>query len=187
MTTRTYFCLAFWWRRQHATTTLLLLKWTFCLCVFNVSSKTAGQRQGQLSHGTAATIVCMFAYTCVHGPSAPRCKLCGWNVCCVLIWGNLDRRAPADIWKCLECQLFMLAFDMWVSGTEDLPKDIACKYWHQADDLLHNLNFSVAHFPLLHDHCDVLLAYIFPNLKNDKLNVCWQFMKHDQQLSLNVL
>lgn len=51
-------------------------KWTFCLCVFNASNKTAAQRQGQLSHRTAATIVCMFAYTCVHGPSAHRCKLC---------------------------------------------------------------------------------------------------------------
>lgn len=73
----TFVCF-FWWRGLHATTTLLTLKWTFCPCVFNVSSKTAGQRQGQLSHRTAATIVCMFAYTCVHGPSAPICKLCGW-------------------------------------------------------------------------------------------------------------
>lgn len=71
VTTRAHFCLAFWWRGLHATATLLMLKWTFCLCVFNVCGKTAGQRQGQLSPGTAATIVCMFAYTCVHGPPAP--------------------------------------------------------------------------------------------------------------------
>lgn len=42
-----------------------MLKWTFCLCVFYVSSKTTRQRQGQLFHRTAATIVCMFSpYMC---------------------------------------------------------------------------------------------------------------------------
>lgn len=69
MTTRTYFCLAFWWRGLYATTTRLMLKWTFCLCVFNVSSKTAWQRQEQLSHWTAVTMVCMFVFS-VHGQSA---------------------------------------------------------------------------------------------------------------------
>lgn len=34
------------------------LKWTFCLCVLDVSSKTTDLRQGTLSPRTAATIVC---------------------------------------------------------------------------------------------------------------------------------
>lgn len=87
MTTRADFCLAFWWRGLHATTTLLTLAWTFCPCVFNVSGETAGPRQGQLSRRTAATIVRMFASSCVRRPAAPR-RVTG-NVCSVWIWEKL--------------------------------------------------------------------------------------------------
>lgn len=126
-TTRTYFCLAFWWRELHATT-LLLLKWTFCLCVFNVWTKTAGQRQAQLSHRTAATIVSMFAYICVHGSISLQMQtvwlkmrfLSGFRE-------NWTSTTPANIQKCLECQLFMFAFDTWVSGLKDLLKQITNK------------------------------------------------------------
>lgn len=121
-------------------------KWTFCLCVFNASNKTAAQRQGQLSHRTAATIVCMFAYTCVHGPSAHRCKLCVRGFLLGFL-ENLDWNSTSCIWKCQECELFMFAFGMWVSGIKDFPQTTS-KYWHQADCLVYNLNFSLAHFLL---------------------------------------
>lgn len=75
MTTRMHYSLAFWWKGPSATTVQLTLGWTFCLCVFNVSSKTEGQRRGQLFHTTVATIVCMLSYTCVWSRSSPRCKL----------------------------------------------------------------------------------------------------------------
>lgn len=106
MTTRMHFCLAFWWKGLHATTTLLMLKWTFCLCVFNVSSKTAGQRQGQLSHRTAVTIVLTFANICVHGPSAPRSKLWSWKH---VFRMNLGKIGLVYFTFCPEYHLFMLA------------------------------------------------------------------------------
>lgn len=88
----------------HATTTTLLtLKWTFCLCVSNVSSKTAGQRQEQLSPRTAATIVCMFAHTCVHGPTAYTYKLCGRKCVFLCVLGKIWTAITEDIWKCQEC------------------------------------------------------------------------------------
>lgn len=86
-----------------------------------------------------------------------------WLKMCVLsgfrkIWTGT---APANIWKCLECELFMFAFDMWVSGIKDLLKQITSKYWHQADCLIHNLNFCMAHFLFQCAPSDGLLAYIF--------------------------
>lgn len=97
MTTRTYFCLAFWRSGLHATITMLMLKWTFCLCVFNVSCETAGQRLGQLFHRTAATIVCMFAYTCVHGHRPPDANYVAENVYSVWILGVWTETALATI------------------------------------------------------------------------------------------
>lgn len=70
--------------------------------------KLQGPRQGQLSPRTTATIVYTFAYTCVHGPSAPRCKLCGWI--CVLCVDLGKRVKTHPLWKFLECQWSMLAF-----------------------------------------------------------------------------
>lgn len=88
MTTRGHFCLAFWWRVLHATTTtsLLELTWTFCPCVFNVSRKATGQRGEQLSYRTAQTIVCTTVCMHVRGPLAPVCKLSivAGNICSVL-------------------------------------------------------------------------------------------------------
>lgn len=168
----TYFCLAFWWRGLHATTTLLTLKWTFCLCVFNVSSKTAGQRQGQLSHRTAATIVCMFAYTCVHGPSAPRCKLYGWKCVFCLDLGKfgLEQHQLTFENACNVSYSCIWHVGEWNSGFQ-----ITSKYWHQADCLVYNLNFSMAHFLLQHAPSAGLLAYIFLICKQSwlRFNILW--------------
>ena len=75
MTTRPYFCLAFGWRGLHATTTLAKLNWTFCLGVFNASSKSTDEREGQLFYRTAETIVCVRVYVCLETRTAPGCKL----------------------------------------------------------------------------------------------------------------
>lgn len=104
----------------------------------------------------------MFAYTCVHVPSAPRCKLCGGKCVFCVVFGKIWTGTwPANVWKCLECQLFVLAFGMWVNGTKDFLKQTTSKYWHQADCLVYNLNFSMAHFLLQHASSDSPLAYIF--------------------------
>lgn len=68
--TRTHFCWAFWWTWLHATAPppppLHCLWNEHFVLVTNVSSKTAGQRQAQLSHRTVTTIVWMFApYMCL--------------------------------------------------------------------------------------------------------------------------
>lgn len=95
-----------------------------------------------------------------------------WLKMCVLsgfgkIWTGTT--APANTWKCLECQLFMLAFDRWVSGIKDSLKQITSKCWQKADCLVYNLNFSMAHFLLQHAPCDRLLAYIFLTCKKSWL------------------
>ena len=79
MTTRPYFCLAFGWSVLYATTALARLNWTFCLGVFNASSKSTGEREGQLFYRTAETIVCLCACVrvCLETRTAP-----GWKLHC---------------------------------------------------------------------------------------------------------
>lgn len=108
------------------------------------------QRQGQLSHRTAATIVCMFAYTCVHGPAAPRCKLCGWKCAFCLVLGVRKKKIWPGISTSQEFEMpgiFHVAFGMWVRGIKGFLKQTTSKYWHHADCLVYNENFSPAHFP----------------------------------------
>lgn len=66
----------------------------------------------------------MFAYTCVHGHRPPDANCVAENVYSVWIWGVWTEAALANIQKCLEFQLFMLALDMWMSRIKDLFKQI---------------------------------------------------------------
>lgn len=93
---------------------------------------------------------------------SPQMKTVWLKMCVLSVFGEIwTRTAPADIWKCQECQLFMLALDMWVSGIKDVRKQITGKYWHQADCLVYYLNLSMAYFLFQHVLSDELLAYIF--------------------------
>lgn len=105
----------------------------------------------------------------VHLPPDANCV--AENVCSVWIWVHLDWHNTSYHLK-MPGMSVIHAFDMCVSGINDFLKQITSKYWHQADCLVYNLNFSVAHFLLQHALSDGCLAYIFLICKKSWLNVC---------------
>lgn len=136
--------------------------------------KLQGPRQGQLSPRTTATIVYMFAYTCVHGPSAPRCKLCGW-ICVLCV--DLGKRVKTPLMK--------------ISGMSVIHACIFTrrrissnsKYWLETYCPVYNLNFSIAYF--FAAACLSLMGF-WPTFsliwENELAEVCCHFARHDQQL-----
>ena len=141
---------------------LLTLKWTFCLCVFNVSRKTAGtETRAIVPWNSSSNCLYVCLYMCSWAVSPQMNTV--WLKMCLDLGKFGSGSAAADIWKCKECQLFMLALGMWSSGIKDVLKQITSKYWHQADCLVYYLNFSVSHFLLQHGPSDGRLAYIFLN------------------------
>lgn len=91
--------------------------------------------------------------------------------------------APTNIRKWLESQLFVFAFDMWVSGIKDFLKQITSKYWRQADCLVYHLNFSMAHFLLQFAPSYGFLAYILLICKKSWFRSVDILAKHDDSFN----